>query len=122
MIVNVKAHDLSPDIAAMTFTGRLIRGHRWNDIEYVIRERVAQGLRKLVLDFSELGYIDSAGIGFVAVCVSMLEQAGGRIAIAGAAGQVKELLTLTHVDRVVGIYPDLPSAQSALSEAAAPPA
>ena len=120
MIVNVKIHELSPDISAMAFTGRLIRGHQWNDVEFVIRERVDRGLRKLVLDFSGLNYIDSAGIGFVAVCVSMLEQAGGRIAIAGAAGQVKELLTLTHVDRVVSIYPDLPSARSALSGAATP--
>jgi hypothetical protein len=54
MIVNVKTHDLSPDITAMTFSGRLIRGNKWNDVEYVIRERVVQGLRKLVLDFSEL--------------------------------------------------------------------
>ena len=67
MIVNVKTHELSPDITAMSFTGRLIRGHRWNDIEHVIRERVEQGVRKLVLDFSGLEYIDSSGIGFIAV-------------------------------------------------------
>ena len=120
MIVNVKTHELAPNIAAMSFAGRLIRGHRWNDIEYVVRERVAQGLRKLVLDFSELEYIDSSGIGFIAVCVSVIEKAGGRLAVAGAAGHVKELLMMTHLDRVVEIFPDLPSAQSALSGAATP--
>ena len=122
MIVNVKTHELSPDITAMSFTGRLIRGHRWNDIEHVIRERVEHGVRKLVLDFSGLEYIDSSGIGFIAVCVSVIEKAGGRLAVAGAAGHVKELLTMTHLDRVVGIYPDVPSAQTALSEPATPPA
>ena len=77
MIVNVKT-ELSPDITAMTFGGRLIRGNKWNnDVEYVIRERVVQGLRKLVLDFCELNYIDSAGIGFVAVCIGLMEQEGG---------------------------------------------
>jgi hypothetical protein len=97
MIVYVKTHDLSPDITAMSFTGRLIRGNKWNDVEYVVRERIAQGLKKLVLDFSELNYIDSAGIGFVAVCIGL-------------------------IDNVVGIYPDLPSAQTALSGPTPPPA
>jgi anti-sigma B factor antagonist len=122
MIVNVKTHELSPGVTAMSFTGRLIRGHRWNDVEYVIRERVEQGVRKLVLDFSGLEYIDSSGIGFIAVCVSVIEKAGGRLAVAGAAGHVKELLKMTHLDRVVDIFPDLASAQSALSGAATPPA
>jgi anti-sigma B factor antagonist len=121
MIVNVKTHELSPGITAMTFTGRLIRGNKWNDIEFVIRERIKQGLRKLVLDFSELNYINSAGIGFVAVCIGLMEQEGGRLAISGAAGQVKQLLTMTHLDRAVGIYPDLQSAQTALSGPPAPP-
>jgi anti-sigma B factor antagonist len=120
MIVNIKTHELSPGITAMTFTGRLIRGNKWNDVEFVIRERIKQGLRRLVLDFSELDYIDSAGIGFVAVCIGLIEQQGGKLAISGAAGQVKQLLTMTHLDHAVGIYPDLPSAQRALSGPAAP--
>jgi anti-sigma B factor antagonist len=121
MIVYVKTHELSPGITAMTFTGRLIRGNKWNDIEYVIRERVQQGLRNLVLDFSGLSYIDSAGIGFIAVCLGLMEKSGGRIAIAAATGHVKELLELTHLDHVAPIYPDLASAHSALSWTATPP-
>jgi anti-sigma B factor antagonist len=122
MIVNMKIHELLADITAMTFTGRLIRGHQWDGIEFVIRERIAQGLRKLVLDFSGLNYIDSAGIGFVAVCIGSVEQPGGKVAVACAEGQVRQLLVMTHLDRVVAIYPDLPSAQNALSGPATPPA
>jgi anti-sigma B factor antagonist len=120
MIVYVKTQELSPGITAMTFTGRLIRGNKWNDIEYVIRERIQQGLRNLVLDFSDLSYIDSAGIGFIAVCLGLMEKAGGRVAIAGATGHVKELLEMTHLDHAAAIYPDLASAHSALSATATP--
>ena len=91
MIVNVKTQELSPGITAMTFTGRLIRGNKWNDIEFVIRERIQQGLRNLVLDFSGLKYIDSAGIGFLAVCIGLIEKAGGRVAIAGVTDQNLEI-------------------------------
>jgi anti-anti-sigma factor len=115
MIVNVKTQELSPGITAMTFTGRLIRGNKWNDIEFVIRERIQQGLRNLVLDFSGLKYIDSAGIGFLAVCIGLIEKAGGRVAIAGATGHVKQLLEMTHLNSIFMMHPDLASAHSALS-------
>jgi anti-sigma B factor antagonist len=115
MVVYVKTQELSPGITAMTFTGRLIRGNKWNDIEFVVRERIQQGLRNLVLDFRGLNYIDSAGIGFLAVCIGLMEKAGGRIAIAGATGHVKQLLEMTHLDRAVVVHPDLASAHSALS-------
>jgi anti-anti-sigma regulatory factor len=67
MIIYVKTHELSDDITAMTFTGRLTLCSQLTDVEYAIRERIVQGLRKLVLDFSGLNYIDSAGFGIIAV-------------------------------------------------------
>ena len=122
MSVHVKTHELSADIAAIGFTGSLTLDNQLADIEYDIRERIVQGLRKLVLDFGELNYIDSAGLGIIAVCVGLMERAGGRLVVVGAEGQVKQLLALTHLDRVLEFYPDLPSAHSALARPTAPPA
>jgi anti-sigma B factor antagonist len=121
MVVYVKTKELSPDITAMTFTGRLILDSQLTDVEYAIREHIMQGQRKLVLDFSGLNYIDSAGIGVIAVCIGLMERAGGRLAVVGAAGQVKQLLELTHLNLAVQTYPDLSSAQAALSGPTTPP-
>ena len=115
MIVDMETRELSPDITAMIFTGRLMLGNRLSEVEHAIRQPIQQGLKKLVLDFSGLKFIDSAGIGVVAVCIGLMERAGGKLAVAGAEGQVKNTLALTHLDRVLRMYPDLPSAQSALS-------
>jgi anti-sigma B factor antagonist len=122
MSVYVKTHELAADIAAIGFTGSLTLDNQLTDIEYAIRERIVQGLRKLVLDFGELNYIDSAGIGIIAVCVGLMERAGGRLVVVGAEGQVKQLLALTHLDRLLEFYPDLPSAHIALARPPAPPA
>jgi anti-anti-sigma factor len=74
-------------------------------------------LRKLVLDFSGLEFIDSAGIGVLAVCCGSMEREGGKVAVVGTAGRVKkELLEMTHLDRVAAIYPDVVSAQRTFSE------
>lgn len=122
MIVEIETRELSPGLSAVLFTGRLTLGNRLGQVENSLRQCIQQGLRNMVLDLSGLNYIDSAGLGVLAVCVGLMEKAGGTLAIAGATGQVSRLLELTHLDRAVGIYPDLQSAQRALSGPTMPPA
>lgn len=122
MIVNLETRELTPDITAMTLTGRLILGNRLTEVEHAIRQCIEQGVRKLVLDLSGLNYIDSAGLGVIAVCIGVMKQEGGKVVIAGVAGQVQKLLELTHINQAVSTYPDLASAQNALSAPATPPA
>ena len=115
MNVYVKTREILPDITAMAFTGRLTLGNQLADVECAIREHIVEGQMKLVLDFSGLNYIDSAGIGVVVVCIGLMKRAGGRLAVVGAGGQVKQLLALTGLDSLMETYPDLSSAQIALS-------
>ena len=120
MVIYVKTRELPPGIIVMTFTGRLILDSQLKDVEDAIREHIMQGQKKLVLDFSGLNYIDSAGIGVIAVCIGLMERTGGKLAVVGAAGQVKQLLELTHLNLAARTYPDLSSAQTALSEPTQP--
>ncbi len=122
MIINLEPRELAPDVSAIIFTGRLVLGNRLGEVEHAIRQRIQQGPKKLVLDLNGLDFIDSSGIGVLAVCMGLMRQAGGKLAIVCASGQVRQLMTLTHLDQVAEIYPDLQSAQSALSRAAMPPA
>lgn len=121
MGVDLITRELPPDITAMTLTGRLILGNRLKEIEHAIRQRIQQGARKLVLDFSGLDYIDSSGIGAVVACIAVMQRSGGTLAVVVGDGHVKQFLELTRLDRVARTYPDLPSAQTALAGPAAPP-
>jgi len=116
MIVDMVTHELSPGITAISFAGRLVLGNRLSDVEHAIRQAIKQGSRKLVLDFSGLSFMDSAGIGVLAMCVGIMEREGGKLVVAGASGHVEELLELTHLNRLVGRYPDTSSAHRALAE------
>jgi len=116
MIVDMVIRELSPGITAITFTGRLVLGNRLTEVEDAIRQHIQQGSRKLVLDFSGLDFIDSAGVGVLAVCVGSMQREGGTIVVAGATGRVKQLLELTNLHRIVGMYADVASAHSALGE------
>ena len=55
-------------------------------------------------------------MGMLVACSGVMERAGGRLVIAGAGGKVKEVLELTHLDRVTGMRSDLASACAAFAE------
>jgi len=116
MIVDMVTNELSAGVTAISFTGRLVLGNRLTDVEHAIREKIKQGSKKLVLDFSGLNYMDSAGVGLLAMCVAIMERGGGKLVVAGAKGHVEELLELTHLNRLVGMYPDAGSAHRAMAE------
>ena len=121
MVINMEPRELSPDVNALIFSGRFVLGNRLTEVENAIRQRIQQGQKKLVLDLSGLDFIDSAGIGVLAYCINTMKAEGGNLVFVCASGQVRQLMKLTHLDQVVGIYPDLASAQSALSGPTIPP-
>jgi anti-anti-sigma factor len=121
MIVDIASRELSPGITAVSFTGRLVLGNRLSEVEHAIRDMIKQGSRKLVLDFSGLNFMDSAGIGVLAMWFGLMEREGGKLAVSGATGYVQQSLELTHLNRLVGDYPDVASAHSALAESTPAP-
>jgi anti-sigma B factor antagonist len=118
MIINMESRELSPDVSAFIFTGRFVRGNRLGEVEHPIHQRIQQGRKKMVLDLTGIDFIDSSGIGVLAVGIGVMEQLGGMVC---APGQVRQLMKITHLDQRVEIYPDLASAQSALSAPSATP-
>lgn len=61
--------------------------------------------RNLVLNFSEVSFIDSSGLGVLLGRYKRLSSEGGRIAISGAAPQVKRILELSGIMRIMNTYP-----------------
>lgn len=122
MVVNYNIRHQEPGLTIMDFTGQLTLGNALQGVEHAIKGLIEQGSRKLVLDLTELHFLDSAGVGLLAVSAGAMEKVGGRILIAGAHGRVEEVLVLTHLHRIIGMYPDLAAACEALADPATPPA
>src|SRR5579864_3276415 len=110
MVVQFLTRQQDPDVTVMEFTGQLTMGNSLVEVEYGIKDRIQAGCRKLVLDLKNLSFLDSACVGVLVVCSSAMEQAGGRLAVVGAGGKVEQVLEITHINKVIGMYPDLASA------------
>ena len=84
--------------------------------ERVIRQQIAEGVRKLVLDLTTLDNIDSSGIGTLISCNGQMEQAGGLMRVGGAKGAVAQTFRLVHMDRIVPMDDSVEAACASLRD------
>lgn len=59
--------------------------------------------RTLVLDFGEVTFMDSSGIGVVLGRYKKMLSLGGRVIIEGAGGSIKKIFVLSGIDRIIDI-------------------
>jgi anti-sigma B factor antagonist len=72
----------------------------------------ADDSRKLIIDFTNVPYIDSAGIGAL-VGAYVTHQKGGRsLALVGVSDRVHSALKVTHVEQFFQFYSSLDTAAS----------
>lgn len=71
---------------------------------------VDEGGRRLILDVSALRYISSSGLGSIVALAKRLQDSGGALAIAGLQGVVKEVFSITTLDKVIPIADDVAGA------------
>ena len=67
----------------------------------------------MVLDFSRVDYISSAGLRALLIILKTLAANDRRLAVAGANADVLDVLRLTGFDKLVDCHPDVESALSA---------
>ena len=74
------------------------------------------GLAKyLLVDLSQVTFIDSSGLGAILGRYKKVEHLKGKMVIAGPKIQVKRILEVSGINKVIGIYKDRNSAMSQLS-------
>jgi len=73
--------------------------------------------KSVILDMSEVPYVDSAGMGAIVNAHVSCMNTGRRLALVGVVERVRTMLKMTRVDSVLALYPTLQEAQQALSAA-----
>ena len=69
---------------------------------------------KLVIDFTGVGYVDSAGLGALVGAYVAAQRHNRKLAVAGMNTQVKALVDMTHVGTLIKAYPTVAEAEAAL--------
>jgi anti-anti-sigma factor len=89
------------DVAIVSVVGRLTISEGSQDLRQKVHEAVARGLRHLLLNLSEVPYLDSAGIGEVVASMKVVERRGGRMKLLQPGKAVRNTLRMIKLDDVL---------------------
>lgn len=114
MLLHIEERHLEPDITQLELSGRLELGSETQRVETLIDELADRPTRKVILNLTGLSYIDSAGIGMLALATGKMKGAGGNLVVVTGKGKVLDMLAQTQLNRVVSVAGTVAEAAAAL--------
>lgn len=60
--------------------------------------------KRVVLNLSDVGYMNSAGIGMIVECFRKFSDNGGKIVLCGLVSDIAKLFEITQLDKFIEIY------------------
>ena len=92
------------EVTILTLTGKLTLGEGERLLHDKISSVVRDGPRQLLLDLSEVPYVDSAGLGELVRTYTAVNRNGGQLKLMGLAKRIKDLFALTKLLTVFEIF------------------
>ena len=90
--------------------GRLALGTAVDQFRASWSDAINQGANLVLIDLSNVTYLDSTGIGTIIRCHSAVKAADGRLRIFGAHGAVRQAFKVTRLDKIFEFHEDEKSA------------
>jgi len=76
-----------------------------SDFSNTVNGLIGAGDRKIIIDLSEVGYIDSATIGCLMDLYRQISPDGGALKLAGVQRRVETMLTMTGAQNFIEVHP-----------------
>ena len=81
-----------------------------SEFSAAVQKLIVSGERRVVVDLSSVGYVDSATIGCLMDLYRQASAAGGALKLAGVQKRVETMLTMTGAHNFLKMFPDEASA------------
>lgn len=109
-------HERRGEVDVVHLRGRLVLGDGNTELCDRSREMLEGGCRRIVIDLTEVPYVDSAGVGELVACAKRAGEAGAVIRLAARAdGPVGRILAVTCLDRVFDVHESVDDAVRAFA-------
>ena len=83
------------DAAIVRCSGKLVTGSK-EVLQTEVRS-LLPGAKRIVLDLTDLGYMDSSGLGSIIGLYVSVKNAGGRLEVINLSARVRQLFSMTNV-------------------------
>ena len=113
MNISVRKHH---DIAIVDFEGRLAAGVGDTVLPHVINGLLDEGIKKILLNLSQMDYIDSNGLGELVQALKTAHRHDASLRLLKPQDRVTKTLRLTNLLPMFSVYESEPDALKAFSE------
>jgi anti-sigma B factor antagonist len=97
-------------VTVLDLSGRITLGEGSVQLRDSIRDLIAKGQRRILLDLGDVNYIDSSGLGELVSAYTSARNQGATVKLLKLTKKVHDLLQLTKLYTVFDIYDDEASA------------
>ncbi len=94
------------EVTVINFTGRITLGQGSERFRESVREVLGRGRRRILLNFDEVFYIDSSGLGELVSASKAVAQAGGVIKLMKLNQITKDLMQITRICTLFEVFKD----------------
>src|SRR5271154_6933998 len=92
------------DVTVVEIEGRIVLGEESNAFREQVKNLLAAGKKKIVLNLAQVGYIDSAGLGTLVATFHSARSQGAVLKLANLGSKFKEVLQVTKLMTVFDTY------------------
>jgi len=92
------------DVVVIDAQGRITLGEGASTFRDAIRDLIAAGEKKIVLNLADVSYIDSSGIGELVSGFTTVTNHGGQLKLLNLTKRIKDLLQITKLYTVFEVF------------------
>lgn len=94
----------SGDVTIIEAKGKITIGAGDVQMRTSIKDLIAQGKKKLILNLQGVKYMDSSGVGELVSTYTSVSNGGGKMVLVGVTGKILDLLQITQLLQVFEVY------------------
>ncbi len=102
-------------VSVLDLSGRITLGDGSVSLRDAVRDTVAKGSNRILLNLSEVDYIDSSGLGELVSAYTTVKNQGGELKLLHLTRKVHDLLQITKLYTVFDVRDDEASAVSSFA-------
>ena len=93
-------------VTLLDIRGRIILGDETDTLRTAVRDLLANGKKKIILNLADVDYIDSSGVGELVGSFTAVRNAGGELKLLNLTTKVHDVLHVTKLYTVFDIRDD----------------
>jgi anti-sigma B factor antagonist len=105
MSLKIDSREVS-HVTILHIHGRIVLGDEIGELRDAVRNLLAHGKKKIILNLAHVDYLDSSGVGELVSCFTTVRNAGGELKLLNLTQKVRDVLHVTKLYTVFDIKND----------------